>query len=121
MKSMYLRNSHYEINGEQLPTLITKLVDMDSVINKGHQEYYKEIPRVKYGDYITCCEKEDSIFPKFGNNNTKGGHWRKDHTFRSEGIITSRTEAAFSVEGGGIVFVNFGRLATEEEIAKVKK
>ena len=76
---------------------------------------------LKRGDVVVCCDNEEAIKPFTPNGNkSKGSDYKKGWMFAIEDYVTVGALYAVYTPKGSHVFVEYLRLATEEEKANFK-
>lgn len=80
-----------------------------------------KVIRLKRGDVVVCCDNEEAIKPFTPNGNTtRGSGYKKGQIFAVKDYVTIDSLYAVYKPEGGHVFVEYLRLATEEEKANFK-
>lgn len=76
---------------------------------------------LKRGDIVVCCDNEEAIKPFTPNGNkATGTDYKKGWIFAVKDTVTVGNLYAAYTPKGGHVFVEYLRLATEEEKEKLK-
>ena len=124
---MFARNYYSKEKEESLSKEIKRLYffrgddkeKLKKLINLNLISHYKKVPSVEIGDYVTCCEHEESIIP---HGYSKKNHpWRPNLTFKVIDIIRSGSLFACFKNKGEYVLLGGLRKATEEEIELYEK
>jgi len=111
MKHHYIKRNGFLLEDEKL---------IIQAINDGSINEFYKFPIIKSGDYLTCCSEEESCIPNAIGR--RGSGFMTDLTFKVTNKETwSGGVIYFGGSGGNGVYPENVRLATEEEIEKVKK
>lgn len=92
-------------------------------INLNNIHQYSKIPRIKVGDYITCCNREYSINPTDFTHNYSRYSWELGKIVKVDSVgldnhvyyIMSEVNAPRGIYANGI------RFATKEEIKEYQR
>lgn len=130
-KSLFVRNV-YPTTQEELRQQNPKIRNVNlftsnesqrlkEFINLNLIKFYDKVPLIEEGDYVTCCEVEESLAAGTKLKNLKkGSGWIENHTFMvKDTLIAQELFACFG--DSGYVLLPGLRFATEEEIQKVKQ